>query len=79
MALTVLKIDLSPFVAFDLDVVSQFFSIVNSFLIFSLLLNGGMIMVLRLILRFQNDGGFTCSVHNSKRSENLRTSKTVQW
>lgn len=54
VVLVVLKVDLHLFfIAFDLNVISQFFSIVNSFLIFSLLLNGGMIMVLQLILRFQ--------------------------
>ena len=50
----VLNVDLRFLIgALDLNVISQFFSIVNSFLIFSLLLNGGMIMVLKLILRFQ--------------------------
>lgn len=54
ITIAVLKVDLNPFIAvLDLNKVSQFFSIVNSFLIFSLLLNGGMIMVLKLILRFQ--------------------------
>lgn len=52
--LVVLKVDMQLFfLALDLNTVSQFFSIVNSFLIFSLLLNGGMIMVLKLILRIQ--------------------------
>lgn len=52
--LVVLKVDMQLFfLALDLNMVSQFFSIVNSFLIFSLLLNGGMIMVLKLILRIQ--------------------------
>ncbi len=52
--LAVLKVDMQLFfLALDLNMVSQFFSIVNSFLIFSLLLNGGMIMVLKLILRIQ--------------------------
>jgi len=54
ITLAVLKVDLSFIIgAMDLNAMSQFFSIVNSFLIFSLLLNGGMIVVLRLILRFQ--------------------------
>ena len=54
ISFAVLKVDLSPFIAvLDINKLSQFFSIANSFLIFSLLLNGGMIMVLKLILRFQ--------------------------
>lgn len=54
IALAVLKVDLHLFfVAFDLNAVSRFFSIVNSFLIFSLALNGGMIVVLNFILRFK--------------------------
>ncbi len=49
-----LKIDLHLFfVTFDFNAISRFFSIVNSFLIFSLLMNGGMIMVLKLILKIQ--------------------------
>ena len=54
VVLFVLKIDVKSFlVIFDVNLMSQFFSVVNSFLIFSLLLNGGMIVVLKLILRVQ--------------------------
>lgn len=54
IALVVFKVDVKSFlVVFDMDFVSRFFSIVNSFLIFSLLLNGGMIVVLKLILKIQ--------------------------
>lgn len=54
IALAVLKVDLHLFFgAFDLKAISQFISIVNSFLIFSLVLNGGMIVVLNFILRLK--------------------------
>jgi len=48
----VLKLDVSQFtVLINGRAISSFFSVVNSFLIFSLLLNGGIIMMLKFLMK----------------------------
>jgi hypothetical protein len=54
LALYFLKVDLRPFIGFfDGNSIRNFFMVVNSFLIFSLLMNGGIIVVLSLFLKIR--------------------------